>query len=646
MDCCDSLHIDPPAFSMSQHLFQLGRNSRTFVSKLQAGLTIMAALACIPALAAVQAATVRPNVLLILTDDQGYGDLSSSGNPYLRTPNLDHLRAASTDFSRFIAAPSGAATRAELLSGKHEFRCGVSHSMAGRNLIRPDVPLLPEVLRAAGYRTAMIGKWHLGEALPCRPEDRGFEDVFVHGGGGIGQTPDRWGNGYVDPWIRRNNGWVPTKGYCTQVLVDEAKRWLAARAADHQAFFLHLALNGPHAPHTAPEGTAAKMAERTGLAVPDAAFYAMLEDLDARVGDLLAELERLQLTSNTIVVFLSDNGSASSVWNAGMRGLKGSPDDGGVRVPACIRWPGKIAAKRVTQSLAAAVDFFPTMAHLCGVALPDGWSGDGVDLAPALLGTADLPNDRIIFTHSGHWPGDDSPERHRSQGFAVRDARWLLSGLELFDMTVDPARQTNIFEQHPDVVERLLGAYGRWWNSLRGTLGEPVRYVIGDARQQVVRLTAYDWWPSREVNGAASAASLPTQAAVRQLLLALTAGGAVAETAGHWKLRVASAGHYQIKLALLPTEADAAERAAISQLKAGTAHLRSGKREVQMQIAQGATAVMFSLDLAAGDLDLEAWFTGQMSDARIVGAMFAEIERRGERKRPEIDLEIHAVPKK
>ena len=602
------------------------------------------AMAWFPAMA-LQAAPQPPNVLLVLTDGQGYGDLSSSGNPQLHTPNLDRLRAASTDFSHCIAAPGGTATRAEILSGKHEFRCGVSHRGAGRNLIRPEVPLLPEILLAAGYRTAMIGTWALGEAFPCRPEDRGFEDVLVHGGDAIGQTQDHWANSYVDPWLRRQSGWQKTTGYCTQVFVNEAKHWLAARAADQRAFFLYLALNVPHAPYEAPAGTADPFL-KAGLAEPTASFYAMIEDLDARVGDLLAELERLKLSTNTIVVFLGDSGSAIGAWNAGMRGIKGSPDEGGVRVPACLRWPGKFAANRVVDALTSPLDLFQTLAACCTVALPSGWSGDGIDLAPVLLGAADFPKQRMLFTHVGQWPGDDSPERYRSQGFAVRDPRWLLSGLELFDVAADPGQQHNLFEQQPAEVTRLLGAYGFWWNSLRATLREPVRYVIGDAHQPVVRLTAADWWPSRERPGAASAPSVASQSAIRAKLQALAAGTAMAETAGLWKLRVASPGHYRISLAPLPAEADAAELATIGQLKAGRVHLRTGKRELQMDLSKGATSVTLNLDLAAGELDLEAWFTGQLSDERLLGVSFAEIQRLGERKHPELELDFRTVPRK
>ena len=586
-----------------------------------------------------------PNVLVIMTDDQGFGDLSSSGNPHLKTPHLDRLRREGIDFKRFIAAPSGAATRAEWFSGCHEFRCGVSHELAGRNLIRPEVPLLPEVFKSAGYRTAIIGQWGLGDAFPCRPEDRGFEDVWVCGGSGLGQTADRWGNGNVDPWVRTRDGWEARTGYCTQVWVTEAKRWLAARAADKKPFFLHLALTAPHAPYEAPAGTAERFL-KAGLQEPTASFYAMIEDLDGRVGELLAELDRLNLAADTVVVFLGDNGSALGTWNAGMRGVKGSPDEGGVRVPACIRWPGKITAGREVSEMVSALDGFETVVRLAGLAPPQGWQGDGADLSAAVLGKAAFPTSRLLFTHVGGWSGDDRPDRHRSVGFAVRDGRWLLTGLELFEIAVDGGQEHNVFEANQELATRMLAAYGTWWSGIQQPVREPVRYVIGDPRQKLVRLTASEWWPSREVNGAVGATGLATQTAIRRTLVALANGEAAPETAGHWKLQVAQDGHYRVTLTMIPATAGAAERESLGQLKAGVVHLRTGKHELQMQLLKGATAVTLRLDVAAGELDVEAWFTGQLPQGGILGAFFAEIEREGPRKRPALELDFRTVPKK
>lgn len=574
-----------------------------------------------------------PNVVVLLTDDQGYGDLSCHGNPHLATPRLDGLRAQATVFDWFFASPTCAPTRAALLTGRHEFRCGVSHTIMGRSLLRPGIPTLAERFLAAGYRTAIVGKWHLGEALPCRPEDRGFEDVCVLGSGGLGQTTDYWGNGYFDPVLRTRGGWQHTKGYCTDVLFEEALRWLDQRAADRRPFFLWLATNAPHSPYIPPAGSGSKF-RAAGIGEPAASFYAMIENIDANAGRLLDRLEALGLAGDTVVVFLTDNGSALAHWGAGMRGRKGTPDEGGVRVPCFIRWPGRIAAGRVVAEPVAHLDLLPTLAGLCG--LEAGAGLDGVDLSAALLGREPFPGGRLFFTHVGRWSGSDSVVGQQSVDFAVRDPRWRLVGTSLYDMAADPGQTTNVFDRHGGEAVRLLGAYGEWWRKVLPEVRVPVRYRIGDDRQAVVRLTAHDWWPSLECEVADPAARVWDQAAVRRVLGAVKEGGAqlAGGLSGHWKLEAARDGHYRVRMALLPPEAAGAERAALARLRAGTAHVRAGRSEVRMEVLAGAGEVMLGIDLAAGPVDLEAWFGGQLPGAAPLGAMFVEVARAGERKLP------------
>jgi arylsulfatase A-like enzyme len=217
---------------------------------------------------------------------------------------------------------------------------------------------MPELFRAAGYKTGIFGKWHLGDAFPSRPEDRGFDEVFVHGGGGIGQTPDHWGNGYFDPMIRRRGGWEKTAGYCTDVFFNEAIRWLGERVARDEPFFLHLAPNAAHAPYVAPE--------RDSKLSGEAAYRAMIGNLDANFAKLLEALEKSGAAERTVVVFLTDNGSPFATTNAGMKGQKASPDEGGVRVPCFVRWPGKIAAGKVVPEIAAHLDLRPADAKFLG----------------------------------------------------------------------------------------------------------------------------------------------------------------------------------------------------------------------------------------------------------------------------------------
>lgn len=591
------------------------------------------------------AAAAGPNVVVVLTDDQGYGDLSCHGNPHLATARLDTLRAQSTAFERFFVSPTCAPTRAALLTGRHEFRCGVSHTIMGRSLLRPGIPTLADCFGAAGYQTAVIGKWHLGDAFPCRPEDRGFGHVFVHGGGGIGQTPDHWGNRYHDPWIRTRGGWRPTQGYCTDVFFDEALRWLGERAERHEPFLLWLATNVPHSPYDPPRGGDEKF-RQAGLGDPAAPFYAMIENLDANVGRLLDRLDALGLAQDTVVVFLTDNGSAVGHWNAGMRGRKGTADEGGVRVPCFIRWPGRIVAGRVVAEPAAHVDLLPTLAGLCGVAAGDAGELDGVDLAPVLAGGGAMPAGRVFFTHVGRWPGDDGPARHRATNFSVRDARWRLVGTALYDMAADPGQQHDVFGSHDAEAVRLLAAYGDWWGRVLPEVRLPVRYQVGGDRQAVVRLTAHDWWPARECACADGAARLWSQDAVRRVLRAVRAGGEGlgGGLSGHWKLTAARAGHYRVRMALLPPEAPAAERVELARLRAGSAHVRANRGEVRMAVLDGASEVTLGIDLEAGAVDLEAWFGGQLAADAPLGAMFVEIERTGERKLPVPDIRAEPAP--
>lgn len=589
------------------------------------------------------AVRANPNVIVIVTDDQGYGDLSCYGNPHLKTPALDALKTQSTSFNRFFVSPTCAPTRAALLTGRHEFSVGVSHTILGRSLLRPGVRTLPEEFREAGYATGIFGKWHLGDAYPCRPEDRGFDEVFVHGAGGIGQMGDAWGNRYTNPRIRTKDGWVTTEGYCTGVFFDRAGEWMEQQAKRDQPFFLWLATNVPHAPYDAPEGASEALVER-GVKEPVASFYAMIEDLDREVGRLLGRLKQLELEQDTIVLFLTDNGSAMPFFPVGMKGAKGSPHEGGVRVPCFIRWPGRVEAGREVEQPAAHIDMMPSLIHLCGLEPESPWQGDGVDLSKSLLGEAEFPSGRTFFTHVGRWDGDDRPERHRTRKFSVRTDRWRMVGLALYDMDADPLQEDDVFAEHAEVGASLLESYGRWWDSVVPSLQEPVRYVVGDEHCPVISLTSHDWWPSLE-GSPGGQVLMANQPAVRAYLgkakVAKTRN-ALPEVSGHWKLQAARSGNYAVRMSLVPVDAPEEERRTIGKLRAGIAHVRVGKQEVQLQLMEGASSVTIGVDLDEGPVDLEAWFSGQLPDERKLGAFFASIERKGDKS---IELpEIQVVP--
>jgi arylsulfatase A-like enzyme len=592
-------------------------------------------------LATAGAAQARPNVVLVMTDDQGYGDLSCHGNPHLKTPRIDALRGQSTALDRFYVSPTCSPTRAALMTGRHEFRCGVSHTIMGRSLLRPGIPTMAERFRAAGYRTAIVGKWHLGDNAPCRPEDRGFDDIFIHGGGGIGQTPDYWGNSYFDPMVRTLGGWRKTSGYCTDVFFAEAARWIGERAARKEPFFLYLAPNAAHSPYIPPKGANKKFLD-AGVPEPAASFYAMIENIDLNMGRLLDNLDELGLAGNTVVLFLTDNGTAVPYWNAGMKGHKGSPHEGGVRVPCFIRWPGRIAAGRVVAAPCAQIDLLPTLAGLCGVDAGEAGEMDGSDLSGALLGKAGFPDGRVFFTQVGRWPGGDSPARHRGSGFAVRDSRWRLVGTELYDMSADPGERDNVFAEHGADAIRLLGVYGKWWERVLPEVSEPVRYRIGSDAQAAVRLTAYDWWPSMEAADSSGMAvyQLWDQSLIRKTLRRIKAGGEIkgGAVSGCWKLDVVRDGHYRVRMSLLPPEASGAERRELGLLRAGSAHVRVNRSEAKMPVSDRASEVTMGVDLPKGPVDLEAWFAGQLDGDAPLGAFFVEIQRTGDRKMPVPDI--------
>jgi len=584
-----------------------------------------------------------PNVIVVITDDQGYGDLSCHGNPHLETPHLDGLREESTSLDRFFVSPSGAPTRAALMTGRHEFAVGVSHSILGRSLLRPGIQTLPELMGKAGYATGIFGKWHLGDAYPCRPEDRGFDEVFVHGAGGIAEMGDAWGNGYLNPKIRKKSGWVETEGDCTDVVFGEASKWMEKQAEAEKPFFLWLATNTPHGPHEAPEGTADKF-EEAGLAQPVAAFYAMIENIDENMGRFLDKVKSLGIEEDTIVIFVTDNGSAMPVFTAGMKGGKATPYEGGVRVPCFIRWPGEIEAGKVVASPAAHVDLLPTLAGLCGADLPEEWTGDGVDLSEALRGEGEFPSGRSFFTHVGRWDGDDRPERYRTQRFSVRNDRWRLVGLALYDMENDEGQTTDVFSEHQEVAATMLEDYGRWWDSVLPSLREPVRYVIGDEAHPRIDLYAHDWWPSLEGSPGGQVLMWNQLAARKYLENAMLAKtrNALPELSGHWKLKAVRPGNYMVRMSLVPLDASEEERRTLGKLRPGVAHVRVGKQEVQLQVMEGASSVAVGVDLDEGPADLEAWFSGQLPDKRKLGAMFVSIERKGEKS---VELpEVQVVP--
>jgi arylsulfatase len=426
----------------------------------------------------------RPNVILILTDDQGYGDLSCHGNPILRTPNLDRLHDEGVRFTDFHVSPTCAPTRSALLTGRHEFKNGVTHTILERERLTLKATTLAQVLQSAGYATGIFGKWHLGDEPDYRPDRRGFEEVFIHGGGGIGQSypgscGDAPGNTYFNPTLLHNGTFERTTGYCTDVFFTRALRWVES-VKGARPFFCYLATNAPHAPLQVRPQDEKRYAGR----VPDAdtaKFFGMIANIDDSVGRLLEKLKDWGLERDTLVVFLNDNGGTAGVrvYNAGMRGQKNTPWLGGTRACSFWRWPGTLRAADVDR-LGAHIDVFPTLAELAGARLSDevGAQVEGRSLVPLLRDPKAVWQDRLLFTHVGRWPKGARPAAYKYAHCGVRGPRWHLvcdspdgsKRWQLFDVMADPGEKKDVASAHPEVIANLEGAYDRWWDSVQAGL--------------------------------------------------------------------------------------------------------------------------------------------------------------------------------
>jgi arylsulfatase A-like enzyme len=443
-----------------------------------------------PTLSSAELAGTKPNIILVITDDQGYGPVGRHGHPWLRTPHLDALHDASTRFTRFLVSPTCSPTRSAIMTGRHPLKNGITHTILERERMALDAKTLPQVLRGAGYATGIFGKWHLGDEAAYQPENRGFDETFIHGAGGIGQKydcscADAPDNTYLDPVIRHNGKFVKTTGFCTDVFFRAALGWVKAKKDGDAPFFAYLSTNAPHGPFIAPEKNAKRFTD-LGFGREQAGFYGMIENIDENMGLMMDKLAEWGLMKNTVVIFMSDNGMTGGgsgkpgqsmgrdetgaemlPYNAGMKGLKGSADEGGVRVPFFFRWDGRVAAGRDIGTIAAHIDLLPTLAALAGAEVPESQI-EGRNLLPLMADPATPWPDRYFFTHVARWKTGEEPNDHQWEKFGVRNQRFRLVGRDaLFDMEADPGQTVNVIDRHPEVVEAMKAAYDRFWKEAR-----------------------------------------------------------------------------------------------------------------------------------------------------------------------------------
>lgn len=396
------------------------------------------------------AAERRPNVVIFLSDDQGWGDLSVHGNSQLQTPHIDSLARDGALFDRFFVCPVCSPTRAEFLTGRYHPRGGVRGVSTGLERLNLDEKTIADTFRAAGYATGAFGKWHNGSQWPYHPNARGFDEYY-------GFTSGHWGE-YFDPPLEHNGKFIRGRGYITDDLTEHALAFIESH--QNQPFFCYLPYNIPHSPFAVPDqfwqkhkDQAITMRGNEGMNESlevTRCVLAMCENIDWNVGRVLRRLDELKLAQDTIVIYFADNGPNSFRWNGGMKGRKGSTDEGGVRVPCLIRWPGKIGPGTKISQIAGAIDLFPTLAKLAGITVQSPKPFDGRDLSPLLQGSSSEWPDRMIFSH---WNGKTSV---RTQQYRLDDRG------ALYDMVADPGQSKSISQERPEITEQLAAAVKNW----------------------------------------------------------------------------------------------------------------------------------------------------------------------------------------
>jgi arylsulfatase A-like enzyme len=581
-------------------LFQIER------SAMRPAIVLTLVLVSFAAVCFAADANDRPNVILILTDDQGYGEVAAHGNPIIKTPNMDELHAQSVRLTDYHVDPTCSPTRSALLTGRYSTRTGVWHTINGRSMINPRELTLAEVFKANGYRTGMIGKWHLGDNYPCRPDDQGFEHAVWHHGGGIGNGPDYWENDYYDDTFTLNGKFTKFEGYCTDVWFDQATKFVEKH--QDEPFFLYLATNAPHGPYIVPDKYAA-LYKDSGMPPTMAKFYGMITCIDENLGRFRKRLEELGLAENTLLVFMTDNGTTAGwidqkagykYFNAGMRAWKGFQWDGGHRVPCFFHWPkGKLTGGRDVDTLSAHIDFLPTLVDLLDLKKPDGPESDGVSLKPLLLEEVEELPPRTLFAHVQR---ANKPPKWESS--AVMTKRWrLVDGKELHDMAADPGQQKDVAAAHPEVVAQLRADYEGWWKSLEPAIEQTVRYGLGGLENPMT-LASHDWL----MPGVDPAAW--HQVHVERGML----------KTGSWAVTVEKSGKYEITLHRWAPYLN-------KPMGISKARLRVGAIDEEIEVASKSTGATFQVELTKGPAMLMTTLTrpdGKQHSAYYVKVRYVE----------------------
>ena len=520
----------------------------------------------------------QPNVLFILTDDQGYGDLSVHGNPRLKTPNLDKLHEASIRFTDFHVAPMCTPTRGELLTGQQAFRNGAVYVCQGKSMIRRGIPTAADMFKAGGYATGHFGKWHLGDNYPYRPQDRGFEETVHHGAWGVTSMADHWNNDYYDDIYEHNGVRKPYKGYCTDVWFNEAMKWMARMQKEKKPFFCYLPTNVPHVPTIVDQKYSAPYDGNR--------FLGMIAQFDENMGRIESFLKESGLRENTILIFMTDNGTSQGhrIFNAGMRGHKTQYYDGGHRVPFFIRWPAAGLDKpRDIGVLTHSTDVLPTLLDLCGLKKPADAKFDGFSLKPLIDKKTDkLPDRKIVIKY----------HTFRGKGCVLWKKWRLVKGVELYNITTDPGQRKNVAKDNPEILKAMLDHYEKWREEMTPLQKQINTISIGVPTEPETFLCSANWigsyadsWVNIRRHGRKN---------------------------GYWDLQVEESADYLVEVYGWPKDAGVAFNERCQVTSAGKrmkqigrpvakVKLKVGDQELTKTVAADAEKAEFTITLTKGD---------------------------------------------
>jgi arylsulfatase len=413
----------------------------------------------------------KPNIILIMPDDMGWGDIGAHGHPFIKTPHLDKLHAQSLRFTDFHVSPTCSPTRSALMTGRHEFKNGVTHTILERERLTLKATTLPQLLQKAGYGTGIFGKWHLGDEEAYQPDKRGFDEIFIHGAGGIGQTyPGSCGdfpnNKYFDPAILHNKTIVKTKGYCTDVFFKKSLDWIDEMRKTDKPFFAYITPNAPHGPEVSPGAQYEKTYRDQNCSPKDIAYFSMISNIDENIGALMDKLKQWNIEDNTLLIFLSDNGGThTDAYSGGYRAGKGTPYQGGTHSPSFWRWPRVIHATVDCQALSAHIDILPTLAEIANIKLNESATAqvEGKSLLQLLMNPQSSWPERTLVTHLGRWPKGQH-ETSKYKNCAIRRGNYrLVNNRALYDVANDRSESKDIAAEHPEIVSQLRESYDNWW---------------------------------------------------------------------------------------------------------------------------------------------------------------------------------------